>query len=112
MDLWRDSELVLREVNADWERSGYPVRIRYFQIIADPGEMDGWVLLPVIEMRGDGEVEDQSSFEDRRAYEQMVRNRFLAEDAIDQMLILCRFRTSRELEEPAHQMGVRVAAGK
>lgn len=110
MDLWQESERVLNEVNADWERTKEPVLIRYFQIVPDLGDMDGWVLLPVVEMQGDGEVEEMSSYDERRRYETMVRDRFSTETFSDMLLVICRFRTSKELEYPGHQMGAPLPA--
>ena len=110
MDLWQESERVLREINAEWERAKEPLRISYFQIFPDLGDMDGWVLLPVVEMQGEGEVEEQSSYSQRRRYETMVRDRFSTEAFKDPTLVLCRFRTSKELEDPDHQMGAPLPA--
>lgn len=110
MDLWRESERLLNEINAEWERAKEPVLIRYFQIVPDLGDMDGWVLLPVVEMQGDGEVEEQSSYEERRRYETMVRDRVSTEPFSDMLLVICRFRTSKELEDPGHQMGAPLTA--
>lgn len=105
MSLGQKSERILVQLNNDLARTDDPARIRHFRIIATPGDLDGWVVLPVVELPGDGD--DGWPLEMLDRYADMVAERFRFDE---DLLTHCLFRTTEELEDPAHQMGTRVPA--
>ncbi len=110
MDLWEQSERILIRINEDLARTGDPARIRYFRIIADPYDLDGWVVLPVVELPLTGDGDEGWPREEMFRYRNMVRDRFFAELGGENLWVTCLFRSREELRDPAHRMGAEVPA--
>ena len=108
-DLLEQSERILAEINKELASSGDSARVRYFRIIPDP-HLDGWVVLPVIELAAQGSGEDGWPLEEIFRYEDMVLDRFIAELGRHGLWATCLFRTPEELQDPVHQMGAKVPA--
>lgn len=108
MDLRQESERVLVEINEELARENDFARIRYFRIIPTPGDLDGWVVLPVVELPPYGD--DGWPFEELTRYVDLVADRFRDEPFAEDLLTHCLFRSTDELTNPAHQMGSKVPA--
>lgn len=111
MDLWEQSERILMRINEDFAQKGDPARIRYFRIIADPYNLDGWVVLPIVELPLPGDGDDEVwPREEMFRYRNVVRDRFFAELGAENLWVTCLFRSPEELRDPAHRMGAQVPA--
>ena len=110
MDLWEQSERILIRINEDLARADDPARIRYFRIIAAPYDLDGWVVLPVVELPLAGDGDEGWPLEEMFRYRNMVRARFFTELGGENLWATCLFRSPEELRDPAHRMGAKVPA--
>ena len=107
MNLRQKSESLLIRINEELARMGDPAHIRYLRIIPTPGDLDGWVALPVVELPPHGDGHDGWPLDEIYRYRDMVADRFIAEFGED-LWATCLFRTPEELRDPAHQMGAKV----
>ena len=108
MSLIDKSERILTEINEALLSMGDPARVRYFRIMATPGDLDGWVVLPVIELPSEGD--DGWPVDRLSRYRDMVSERFHAVPLDEDLWAHCLFRTPEELENPAHRMGAEIPA--
>ena len=67
--------------------------------MATPGDLDGWVVLPVIEVPSEGD--DGWPVDRLSRYRDMVSERFHAVPLDEDLWAHCLFRTPEELENPA-----------
>jgi hypothetical protein len=114
MDFWHPdlrarSERILMEINEELARKNDPARVRYLRIIPTPDDLDGWVALPIVEIPLEGDGDHGLPLAEMYRYADMVAERFTAEFGA-YLMAHCLFRTPEELQDPAHQMGMKLPA--
>lgn len=107
----RQAERILMEINEEWARMDDPARIRFLRIIPTPGDLDGWVALPIVELPHDGDGESGWTLAKLDRYSDMISDRFVTEFG-EYLIAHCLFRTPEELQDPAHQRGAELPAAQ